>query len=162
MMQTAAPAPTPATVRQRAAVPRGQACDSANNPRIAEAGAAGYSVTVAHPAARPVARAHRKSARAVVLSRSLSAAANAKTKHEPTRACAQNRLAYAQSGVAREVARVPNMAALVLPPNRRARKNKQIPASAVGNAAVHAVTTNESTNSPREDCGSTPIARIAG
>src|ERR1039458_6186433 len=48
-----APTPTPATTRQRAADPRDHACDSASNANIADAGAAGYSVTVAQPAPNP-------------------------------------------------------------------------------------------------------------
>ena len=54
-------------------MPRGHACDNARRASIADAGAAGYSVTVAHPAASPTASAQHKSRRALWLSRKRNA-----------------------------------------------------------------------------------------
>src|SRR5215472_11292133 len=155
-MQIAAPAPSPAAARQRAALPRGQACDNANRASMAEAGAAGYSVTVAHPAARPAASAQGKSARPLVAVRNFTAAVKANTRHAPTSACAQKMAAYAQNGVARHITMAPNPAATGSQPNRRATKNRHTPASAAGNAAVIAVTMYDSRNTPRGDTGATP------
>src|ERR1700757_2821633 len=136
MAQAVAPMPTPASTRHRAALPRDQTRDNARNAIRTEAGAAGYSVTVAHPAASPTARAHQNSARP---SASFTAAAKPKSKQAPTKAWAQNKLAYASIGVATESTIIANAAPVRSDPNRSARKNRHTPANAVGNATALAV-----------------------
>src|SRR5579864_9011988 len=152
----------PATTRQRAPFPRGHARDRASPANIAEAGAAGYSVTVAQPAASPTASAHKKSPRALLLSLTFNADAKAKIKQAPTSACAQNKLAYAHIGVPTDIASTANAAPLEPPPNRSPRKNKHTAASAAGNATAPPLATYDSATSPRADSGSTPIIRNTG
>ena len=160
--QIPAPTLTPANTRQRVPLPRDHACDRARTASAAEAGSAGYSVTVAHPATSPTANPQRKCRRAASLSRTFKAAANAKMKHAPTSACAQNKLAYAHSGVPTHITSVANAEPPASPPSRKPRKNKQTPASAVGKATVYALTTYDKIHSPRGDSGSTPAILIAG
>src|ERR1700686_5801551 len=104
----------------------------------------------------------KKSPRAFLLSRTSNAAAKAKIRHAPTNAWAQNKLAYAHIGVPKHITRVANAAPLLPPPNRIPRKNRQTPASAVGNATAAALTTYDSAISPRGDSGSTPNIRSGG
>src|SRR5262244_3296450 len=108
-----APAPSviPPVALQREAGARGQICAKARNAKTAEAGKAGYSVTVAHPAKTPTKKDHRKSAFKERLSLNLRAAANPNTRQAPTNACAQKRLVYVHIGVPRDMARAPNAAA---------------------------------------------------
>src|SRR4029077_14007101 len=154
--------PTPARTRNRAAEPRYQPCDSASIASIAEVGAAGYSVTVAHPAAHPTASAQRKSARALELSRSFNAAPNAKTRQAPTSACAQNNPEYAHIGVPKHITTVATAAPPTPPPNRSPRKNRQTAASAVGSATALTIAQYERATPPRGNSGSIPIIRSVG
>ena len=80
-------------------------------------------MTVAHPAASPTASAHRNPP-AHVLSPTFNAAANAKTRQAPTRACAQNKLAYAHIGVPKAHHTAPNAAPPAAAPNRRRQKKQ--------------------------------------
>src|SRR5246127_3614841 len=133
MAQAAAPMPPPASTRHRAALPRDQTRDNARKAIRTEAGAAGYSVTVAHPAASPTARAHQNSPRP---SATFTAAAKAKSKQAATKACAQNKLAYASIGVPTDSTVIANAAPVKSAPNRSATKNRHTPANVVGSATA--------------------------
>src|SRR5580692_1179236 len=139
MTQGNAPAAIPRTVRQRRRHPSFQTKVSARPATIAEAGAEGYSVTVAHPAARPRANPHNRSPVGRTFSRKRIAQAKAKTKHAPASACPQNNVAYAHKGVASPSARAANAEAFTLHPNWSAIQNRQAHAAAVGRATAHTV-----------------------
>src|SRR5580700_5653206 len=117
-MQGRAPAAIPRATRH-CCFPSFHIKTSARPATIADAGAEGYSVTVAHPAARPSASAHDTSAAELTAVRKPRVQAKANTRHAPASACPQNNVAYAHIGVARLSARAANAAALRLLPSRR-------------------------------------------
>src|SRR5580704_4754274 len=100
MTQGNAPAAIPRTIRERRRHPSFQTKASAIPATIADAGAEGYSVTVAHPAARPRTNPHNRSPVERTSPRKRIAQAKAKTKHAPASACPQNKVVYAHKGVA--------------------------------------------------------------
>src|SRR5580704_820000 len=162
MTQGNAPAAIPRTMRERRRHPSFQTKVSARPATIAEAGAEGYSVTVAHPAARPRANPHNRSPVGRTFSRKRKAQAKAKTKHAPASACPQNNVEYAHIGVASPSARAANAEALPLHPDCSAIQNRHAHAEAIGRATPQTVTQYARSNKPRGDAGSTPRAcRIA-
>ena len=105
-----------------------------------DAGAAGYSDTVAHPALKPSATPQRKSLRARSLLRSMIPAANANRRHAAASACPQKSVAYAQIGVANAMDSAANAAPPSLLPSFKAIKNKHAQAKAAGRATANKVT----------------------
>src|SRR5580692_1093343 len=134
MMQGNAPAAIPTTMRERRRRPSFQTMASARPATIAEAGADGYSVTVAHPAARPRANPHNTSPVERTFLRKRIAQEKAKTKHAPASACPQNRAEYAHMGVANPRARAANVEALTLLPSCSEIENRHAHAAAIGRA----------------------------
>src|ERR1700678_944699 len=138
--QANAPMAIPRATPERRRHPSFQTKARARPATIAEAGAEGYSVTVAHPAVRP--RANPQSTSLVELKsrRNCRAQANAKTKHAPASACPQNSVEYAHMGVASPSAIAANAEALTLLPNCSAIQNRHAQAAAIGRATAHSVT----------------------
>src|SRR5580693_4776833 len=135
-----APAPMPTTTHPRRGDPSFQTRARARAATIAAAGAEGYSVTVAHPAARPRTSPQNKSSVEVTLPRNFRAQANANTRHAPASACPQNKLEYAHMGVARPNASAVNADAPTLLPSCREIQNRQAHAAAMGRATANTVT----------------------
>src|SRR5580692_11824018 len=139
-MQGKAPAPIPRAMRDRRGHPSFQTKARARPATITNAGAEGYSVTVAHPAVRPRANPHGRSAPELAPGRKCKAQANAKTKHAPASACPQNKVEYAHMGVASPNEREANAEALMLLPSCMAIQNRHAHAAAIGRATAHTVT----------------------
>src|SRR5215472_13063489 len=133
-----APAATPLAIRTRRDQPPVQTRATANSAIIADAGAAGYSVTVAHPAISPATNPHSTSPPAASPF-NLRTAANAKSRHAPASACAQKSVAYAHIGDPSPMPSAPKAAALVLAPKRNAIQYRHAHATAVGSATENNV-----------------------
>src|SRR2546430_2566404 len=157
-----APAATLPATRQRRWRPLGHTTVSAKMATIADAGAAGYSETVAHPAVRPTTKPQNRSRTGSWVCCNIAAAAKAKTKHAPASACPQSNVAHAQTGVARPVAIAPNADALTLLPSRNASRKRQAQAAAVGRETPNTVAIYDRATSPRGEPGLTPAVAKTG
>src|SRR5581483_7325868 len=140
---------------------RCQTCARAKTARMADAGAEGYSVTVAQPAVMPTASPIMNS-RSRCASRKENAAAKANSRHAPARTCPNRTVAKAQLGVPNPSETAAIAAAVVPDPSLSASVNRKHTASAMGNELEKSVATYDWATRPRAECGSTPLIRSSG